>query len=125
MNSKVAKIFQNSQNISCILLISLFCLVEKDKSHKLIRKAIINDKREANQLKKEELKDTTSLTPGLKNEIDRLMEELEVKNDKKEVYEKQEKMLETLFDFGIIDGNGNLIKKRENDNMNDIFFNII
>ena len=87
-------------------MISLFCLVEKDKSHKLLRKAIISDKREANQLKEEELKDTTSLTPGLKNKIDRLMEELEVKNYKKEVYEKQEKMFETLFDFGIIDGNG-------------------
>ena len=118
MNPKIAKIFENSQNVSCILLISLLCLVDKGKSHKLLRKAILYDQRKARQLDEEELKDAASLVPGLKREIDELVKELDSKNEKIEEYERQAQMLSNLFDLGVIDGEGNLIKKEENQDMN-------
>ena len=118
MDPKIAKIFENSQNVSCILLISLLSLVEKGKSHKLLRKVILYDQRKTHQLDEEELKDAASLVPGLKREIDELVEELDSKNEKIEEYERQAKMLSNLFDLGVIDGEGNLIKKEENQDMN-------
>ena len=118
MDPKIAKIFENSQNVSCILIFSLLCLVEKGKSHKLLRKAILNDQRKVHQLGKEELKDAASLVPELKREIDELVRELDSKNEKIEEYERQAKMLSNLFELGVIDGEGNLIKKEESQDTN-------
>ena len=85
MDPKFAKILENYQNVSCILLISLLCLIEKGKSHKLLRKAILYDQRKARQLE-EELKDAASLVPKLKREIDELVGELDSRNEKIEEY---------------------------------------
>ena len=118
MDPKITKIFENSQNVSCILLISFLCLVVKSKSQILLRKATLYDQRKARQLDEKELKDATSLVPGLKREIDELVEELDSKNEKIEEYERQAKILSNLFDLGVIDGEGNLIKKEENQDIN-------
>ena len=117
MNSKIAKIFKNSHNVSGFLLTSLLCLVEKGKSHMLLRKAILQDQRTANKNKEKELKDVADLVPELKNEINKLAEELDAKDKNIEEYEKQRLMLAKLYEVGVIDEDGNLIKQRDNDNM--------
>ena len=66
MDPKIAKIFENSQNMYCILLFSLLCLVEKGKSYKLLHKAILNDQSKVRQQGEEKLKDTASFVPELK-----------------------------------------------------------
>ena len=117
MNSKIAKIFKNSHNVSGILLISLLCLVEKGKSHMLLRKAILQDQRAARKNQEKELKDVADLVPELRSEINKLAEELDAKDKKIEEYEKHSGMLAELFEIGVIDEDGNLIKQRNNDNM--------
>ena len=61
----------------------------------------------------EEFKDAASLVSELKREIDELVGELDSKNEMIEEYERQAKMLSNLFELGVIDGEGNLIKKEE------------
>ena len=117
MNSKIAKIFKNSHNVSGILLISLLCLVEKGKSHMLLRKAILQDQKAARKNQEKELKDVADLVPELKSKINKLAEELDAKDKKIEEYEKHSGMLAKLFEIEVIDEDGNLIKQRDNDNM--------
>ena len=117
MDQRIARIFQHSQNVSGKHNCFTSGTVEKGKSHKLLRKALLKDEKEDKKREIEEAKDQVSSIPGLISEIDQLRAEIQLKTEKIEVDEKDQDILSKLFDMGIIDANGDLIKHNQNDDM--------
>ena len=91
-------------------------LGEKGKSHKLLRKALIKDNRDAKRFEEEKVKDAIDSIPNLHYEIDRLKEELEQKDKELNEREEQRRMLARLFESGVINDRGELIDKDEINN---------
>ena len=87
--------------------------VDKGKSHKLLRKALIKNSRDAKRLEEEKVKYAIDSIPIHHDEIDRLKEELEQKDKKLNEREEQRRMLARLFESGVINDRGELIEKDE------------
>ena len=79
MNSKVAKIFFESQSVSGMLLAIILCLVEKGKSHQLLCKDLIKDEKEAKAFKQHKLEIKSKKVNALKLEIEKLKVEIDAK----------------------------------------------
>lgn len=52
------------------------------KSHKLLRKTLIKDQKSANALELDRMKQTASIVPSLKDEINKLKDEIRDKDEK-------------------------------------------
>ena len=83
-----------------------------------MRKALLKDERKTKEREVKEVKDKVNSTPGLIDEIEELRAEIRYKTEKIEEYEKDQSILSKLYDMGIIDENGDLVKHDQNDNMN-------
>ena len=91
-------------------------LVEKWKSHKLLRKALIKDNRDSKRHEVEKVKDAIDSIPNIHDEIDGLKEELEQKDKELNEREEQRRMLVRLFESGVINDRGELFDKDEINN---------
>ena len=118
MDKKIAAIFKDSMNVSGIQFIWLFILVERGKSHKLLRKALIKEEKSAKILEQEELKKEVMSIPSLKYEISQLRNEILSKEEEIEKNRHDSGILVRLFDMGVIDENGNLLDQHHKDDMN-------
>ena len=118
MDPRIASIFQRSQNVSGKHNCYISDLVENWKSHKLLRKALLKDEKKTKEREVKEVKDKVNSIPGLIDEIEELRAEIRYKTEKIEEYEKDQSILSKLYDMGIIDENGDLVKHDQNDNMN-------
>ena len=68
MDLKVAKIFRESKNVSGLIINSFVNIVEKGKSHKLLRKAMIKDEKIIKEEIQSHLKDVVKTNSVLKSE---------------------------------------------------------
>ena len=78
-----------------------------------MRKALLRDKKMQRKLEEEKIKDGIKILPNFKSEIDKLRLELKVKNEELEKHEKEREMLSRLYDMGVINEAGELLKKNE------------
>ena len=100
MDSKIAKIFLNSQNVSGMANSRKLWLVEKGKSHKLLRKAVLRGKKINEEFMEKEVNEADRLIPDLKNEIDKLRSEIQLKDFEIEEAAKERDILAKLYDLG-------------------------
>ena len=112
----IAEIFKHSKNVSGVVVFFKLVLVEKGKSHKLMRKALINDNRDSKRHEEEKVKDAIDSIQNIHDEIDRLKEELEQKDKELNEREEQRRMLVRLLESGVINDRGELIDKDEINN---------
>ena len=84
MDPCIAKIFSESQNVSGMIPVVIWFLVEKGKSHRLLRKALIKDEKEAKNVRQQRLERDADKIPALKIEIENLRSEIAAKNAERE-----------------------------------------
>ena len=117
MDPRIARIFHNSHNVSSKSQRLSFMLAEKGKSHKLLRKALLRDRKIIKEEENKELDRAVKSIPGLVDEINQLLFEIQEKNDKIQAYDKDQEILIKLFDMGVINGDGDLINQEKCENM--------
>ena len=93
INLRIASIFQCSQNVSGKHNCYISNLVEKGKSHKLSRKALLKDEKETKEREVKQVKDKVNSIPSL-------IAEIRYKTEKIEEYEKDQSILSKLYDMG-------------------------
>ena len=76
---RIARIFKQEQNVSNRDYLFTFKLVEKGKSHILLRKALLKDEKESKELHGKELSKKARLIHLLKEEIVQLRSEIQQK----------------------------------------------
>lgn len=111
IDSRVADLLTSSQMISGNHNCTINRLVSKGKSHKLLRKALLKDKRDELELNTKMLKEMSDQVPTLKEEIYNLKLELDKKDDELREREGDAEILSKLFEKGLIDENGDIIEK--------------
>ena len=81
----------------------------RGKSHFLLRKNVLRKEREEKEAAEEDKKKELDSIVALKEQIERLNEELITKEIVIEDFEKDQAILRDLYEHGIIDENGNVL----------------
>ena len=93
----------------CVLSLILN-LVSCGKSHHLLRKAALRDKKEQKEAEEKEQKDAAKQVPELLSEIESLSQLIEEKDREIERNDADKMILGGFYEKGIIDGEGNLLQ---------------
>ena len=117
IDPRIARIFHNSHNISSKSQRLSFMLAEKGKSHKLLHKALLRDRKIIKEEENKELDRAVKSIPGLVDGINQLRFEIQEKNDKIQAYDKDQEILSKWFDMGVINEDGDLINQEKCENM--------
>ena len=67
--------------------------------------------------KDKELEDASQIIPKLKNEINKLKDEIQLKDSEIESHSKELDILSNLYNMGIINEDGELIQKHDQNDM--------
>ena len=105
---RIAK-YLNALRVCQVCVLSLiFNLVSCEKAHHLRRKVVLRDKKEQKEVEEKELKDAAKQVPELLSEIESLRQVIEEKDREIERNDADRMILGSLYEKGIIDGEGNL-----------------
>ena len=85
-------------------------IVNKGRSHKLLRKYLLRKEKEQKIFDEARDKECIESIPSLMNEINDLKNEIMLKDEEIFRLEEDQSILKNLFDKGVIDGEGNVLK---------------
>ena len=86
------------------------CVVNKGRSHRLLRKSLLRKEKEVKAAEAAREKEDREFIPSLMNEINDLKNEFMQRDVEIDSFETNRLILKDLFDKGIIDGEGNALK---------------
>ena len=107
IDKRIANLLSSSQMVSGKFFHVYNYIVNKGKSHKLLRKALIKDKRVEQKLMEKEQIEAYELVPELKRQIEELTYELGQTERQLESRVKDTEILQKLYQNGVIDVDGN------------------
>ena len=109
INPHIASIFQTLKWLQVFFKFIILIPAGRGKSHFLLRKNVLRKEREEKEAAEEEKKKELDYIVALKEQIERLNEELITKEIVIEDFEKDQAILRDLYEHGIIDENGNVL----------------
>ena len=106
-----ADIFNSSSMVSQVININPnLYIVQKGRSHQLLRKIIVKREKDQKEQEGKHQKELLESLPHLKEEISNLKDEIASKDKNLDRFNQDAGILEELYRKGVIDENGNLIE---------------